>query len=165
MGGPHCLWHSRVRQPRTRSRILTPAPHPPKSHDASLATRCQPHRCGDQPPNPFSPLAPPLPTAAVIPKRGHFHSPAHIYRWSGRGWRLLFTLVVRGRQARARDDTDKACPQQSGEPPVFESGRTHPRPRNGARAACPSRCQLSSPRSLWHAAHVEGVSECRRCGE
>lgn len=84
-GQPPCLWHSRVRQPRTRARILTPATHPPKSHDASLATRCQPHRRGDQPPNPSSPLAPPLPTAAVIPKRGHFHSPAHIYRWSGQG--------------------------------------------------------------------------------
>lgn len=70
------------------------------------------------------------------------------------GWRSLFTLVVRGRQARARGNTDKACPQQSGEPPVFGSGRNHPRPRNGARAACPTRCQLSSPRSLSHAAHV-----------
>jgi len=71
------------------------------------------------------------------------------------GWRSLCTLVVRGRQARARGDTDKACPQQSGEPPVFESGRNHPRPRNGARAACSPQCQLSSPRSLSCAAHVE----------
>lgn len=61
---------------------------------------------------------------------------------------------MRGRQARARGDTDKACPQQSGEPPVFGSGRNHPRPRNGARAACSPRCQLSFPRSLSHAAHV-----------